>query len=200
MKRTYRRGYFLVVGIAALALGTAEGHAAPPRLGVMVDAGVPDGVNGSLVVKPARWLSLHGGGGTNLVSGGVRAGASLFLLPYSVSPTVNLEAGRYFEGNANGAAERLGAMGGDNPLLREVGYDYANFHGGIDMGRERVSFYLHAGLSRLQGQIRNLNESIAQNRDSDATDASYEPTLEVKSDPTFTLIAPSARVGMVVYF
>ena len=47
-----------------------------PRLGLMVDAGLPDGANAALVFRPFRWLRAHGGGGYNMVSPGVPAQAS----------------------------------------------------------------------------------------------------------------------------
>src|SRR5437868_1167806 len=63
----------------------------PPLLGVMVDAGVPDGANASLVFRPLSWLRAHGGGGTNMIGMGVRVGAT--LLPFGSGPSATFEAG-----------------------------------------------------------------------------------------------------------
>src|SRR5438445_421418 len=68
-----------------------------PKLGMMADAGLPDGANASLVFRPARWIRMHGGGGYNMISGGVRAGVTL-LAPFVVAPSGTLEVGHYFDG------------------------------------------------------------------------------------------------------
>lgn len=160
----------------------------------MVDAGVPDGVTGSLVFRPLRPLHVHAGVGTNLISYGVRAGASLYLLPFAVSPSLSAEVGHYFAGDANDAAYRVGLTDdSDNPLLREVGYDYANLHLGLDFGRERLSFYIHAGMSAVRGKLKHLDEVIAE-------DADETLTFEVRGDPTVRLVTPSARIGFLFFF
>ena len=189
------RTLLVVVAAGLLAGSAARAEAAPGRVGVMIDAGVPDGVNGSLLYRPLRWLQMSAGGGTNLISLGVRAGASIYLLPTRVSPTVNAEAGHYFPADANKALVRLGITDqSDSPLLRQVGYDYANLHLGLDVGRGRFSFYLHAGMSVMRGEVRNLAQAIAdQSGDSGIT-------VEVVENPVVTLIVPSARIGAVVYF
>jgi hypothetical protein len=183
---------FLALSLAAAAAAPAE--ASPGSIGVMVDAGVPDGLNGSLVYRPFRPLNLHAGVGTNLISYGVRAGASLYLLPTVISPSLNVEAGHYFKGDANAAAVRYGiAAESDSPLLREVGYDYANLHLGLDIGRDRCSFYLHAGYSILRGTLHNLDELVSEQADG-------ELTFEMGDEATATVITPSARIGFLLFF
>ena len=185
------RRFLLSLAFSMTLVGSAL--AGPPRVGVMVDAGVPDGVNGSLLFRPQRWLQLHAGTGTNLISLGFRAGASVFLLPTTVSPSINLEAGHYLAADANAAMTRLGlAEGSDNPLLREVGYDYGNLHLGLDLGRDTFSFYLHGGVSLIRGTLRGLDEALA-------TD-SGEMQVEVRQDPTVTIVTPSARIGVLYMF
>lgn len=184
----------LSLSFAALAAAASSAAADAGSIGVMVDAGVPDGFNGSLVFRPFRPLNVHAGVGTNLISYGVRAGASLYLLPTTVSPSLNAEVGRYFPGDANEAVNRLGVTtDSDNPLLREVGYDYANLHLGLDFGRETFSFYIHAGFSAVRGKLRHLDELVAQ-------DADESLTFEVTQDATANLIAPSARIGFLFFF
>jgi hypothetical protein len=48
-------------------VGATVAPKALPRFGVMADAGVPDGANASLVVRPFAWVRAHGGGGTNMI-------------------------------------------------------------------------------------------------------------------------------------
>lgn len=189
-----KRLLFSLIALAALA-GPAS--AETRRFGVMLDAGVPDGVTGSMVYRPISALQLHAGGGYNLIAPGIRAGVGFRPLPFAVAPSLNIELGRYFEGDANAAARRVGAASSedpDNPLLREVGYDYANFHLGLDIGRRRASFYLHAGVSAVRGRVRNLEEAAAN----DQMDPSG-PTVEIRDDPRITVWAPSARLGLIIY-
>ena len=160
----------------------------------MFDVGVPDGLTGSAVYRPHQLVNVHGGLGTNLISVGLRAGATLYVLPTMVSPTVNVEVGHYFAGDANATANRLGFTDdSDNPILREVGYDYANLHLGVDVGRQRMSFYFHAGFSALRGKLHNLDELVAE-------DASEGLTVRVGEDATASIVAPSARIGFLFFF
>jgi hypothetical protein len=52
-------------------------------------------------------------------------------------------------------------------------------------------FTLHFGLTYVVGGLRGLGQSI-QN-------ATGDPTLEIK-DPTFKFVAPSAKIGLMVFF
>ena len=183
----------LLVLCVVLVGAARTAAAAPGRIGVMLDAGVPDGGHASLVVRPARWMNLHAGVGTNLISSGVRAGATLYLLPTRVAPSLNLDVGRFPAGNANRVARRLELIGEDHPLLREVGYDYGVLHLGIDFGREDLTFYLHAGATWVRGRVRNLEETLAEGREDGVT-------VEVRQDPILTAVGPSARLGFLVYF
>jgi hypothetical protein len=178
----------------SLGLGLAAGsaHAAPGNLGLMVDAGVPDGLTGSLVYRPHHLVNVHAGLGTNTIGVGVRTGATLYLLPTAIAPSLNVEIGHYFAGNANVAMRRFG-IDSDSPLLRHVGYDYANLHLGLDVGRKRMSFYFHAGFSILRSTVHNLDDVVAE-------DANENLTFRVGEDPIATLVTPSARLGFVFFF
>src|SRR5262245_33304652 len=79
-----------------------------PAVGLMADVGLPDGVTGSLLVRPASWLRLHAGGGSNSASAGVRGGLS--LVPLGSGPSLNVELGHYLDGEANGVVRTF--MGG----------------------------------------------------------------------------------------
>jgi hypothetical protein len=184
----------IVLPLALSCFTAASAHADPGSLGVMLDAGVPDGVTASFVYRPLRPLNLHAGVGSNLIGIGVRAGAQLFLLPTTIAPSLSAEAGHYFAGDANATMARLGIdSSSDSPVLRKVGYDYANLHLGLNVGRDRMSFYIHAGFSFLRGTIHNLDELVAE-------DANDSLTFRVDEDPVATVVAPSARVGFIFFF
>lgn len=184
----------LAIVLAASSLAAQAADAAPGNIGVMFDAGVPDGLTGSVVYRPHHLVNVHGGLGTNLISVGVRAGASLYVLPTTVAPTVNVEVGHYFAGDANATANRLGITeDSDSPILREVGYQYANFHLGVDVGRDRMSFYFHAGFSALRAKLHNLDELVAE-------DANEDLTVRIGEGATASIVAPSARIGFLFFF
>jgi hypothetical protein len=167
-----------------------------PKIGVMADAGLPDGANASLVFRPLRWLRVHGGGGYNLVSAGVRAGAT--LVPFGMGPSATLEGGHYFDGNANGAVQRFAGQSFSSPLLEKFGYDYANFHLGLDLGYRRVTFFIHGGMSYIRAQVHNLDSVVASQTPS--SDGNGTTEISIKQDPTVRAWFPSAKLGFIFYF
>jgi hypothetical protein len=190
---------WLSVGVLALGLTAAAPAMAEPaltaavdaghrRFGVTTDVGVPDGANAALVFRPIRALRLHAGGGYNLISSGVRAGVSVVPLSSWVSPTLSIDAGRYFEGDANPIARRIqGDSTYSSPMLERVGYDYVNAHLGLEFGRQWATFYIHAGMSRVSGTVYGIAEEIG------------EEDVTLEEDPDVTLWSPSARIGLIVY-
>ncbi len=178
-----------------MLLGSPSAHAEDGTVGIMVDAGLPDGVNGSLVWRATPRIRAHGGVGYNGVAPGVRAGLSVAAFPYFVTPTATIEAGRFFSGNANTLAQMIsGDPSFDEPILRDVAYDFANAHLGFELGYSGMTFYVHGGMSVLQMRVHNVDESLAFTASDDGA------KLEVRSDPLVRVIAPSARAGFVYYF
>jgi hypothetical protein len=161
-----------------------------PVLGVMADVGVPDGAIGSLVVRPWQWLRVYGGAGTNTVSKGWRGGLS--LVPFGAGPSLSLEYGHYNDGDANGLVRRL--MGGDfddSPLLKKIGYDYANAHVGLDFGGKRVLFFVHGGVSMVKAQLHNVNDSLQNTTGS--------TVVQVNQDPKVKAFGSSLKVGLIIF-
>ena len=132
------------------------------RFGLMADVGLPDGANLSLVARPLCWLRLHAGASHNLVNFGVRGGASVGTCFSYVNPTLSVEAGHFFEGDANKIARKFsGDNGLDIAAFRKFGYSYANAHLGLEFGSETVTFYVHGGLSFFQSKIHMDEEEVA---------------------------------------
>ena len=165
-----------------------------PLLGVMVDVGVPDGLIGSLTIRPRKWVRVSGGGGSNGISSGWRAG--LTLLPFGAGPSASFEYGGYQDGDANALAKTFGF--GSSPVLQRVGYQYMNAHLGLDFGSRRFVFFLHGGVTMLRGQIHNLEALIPS---PPAGDASATGTTEVtvRHDPNAKAVGPSLKLGLIVY-
>jgi hypothetical protein len=161
-----------------------------PRVGLMLDAGIPDGAIGSLVVRPWKWVRAYAGGGSNSVSAGWRGGLS--LLPFGAGPSVSVEYGHYADGDANGLVRRLvsGEFSG-SPLLERIGYDYFNAQVGLDFGGKRVIFFVHGGISKLWAEVHNLNQAVKN---------TGSTTIEVTQDPKVTVVGSSLKIGLIVFF
>jgi hypothetical protein len=167
-----------------------------PLIGLMTDIGIPDGVQGSLVLRPWKAVRFSVGGGYNMISKGVRAGVS--ILPFGRGPSLTVEAGRFFDGDGNAAVRKVMGSFEDVAILQRVGYDYANAHLGLDFGYQRVTFYIHGGMSYLTGKIRDTNQ-LFQNDPAINGMNSSGLEVTVKQDPTFKAIGPSAKIGLIVY-
>jgi hypothetical protein len=174
----------VVMGV--LAVASAPASADVPRFGVMADVGVPDGANASIVVRPIRSVRFAGGMSHNYVSKGVRGGITFAPFGSAVQPILAFDYGHYFEGDANPLARMItGDATFQNDALSDVGYDYANLHAGLEFGRKWFTFYLHAGMSRVTGDLRNLS--------------TQSDSITFSQDPNVTMWTPSARLGFVFY-
>jgi hypothetical protein len=167
-----------------------------PRIGVMADAGLPDGANGAIVYRPFSWLRAHAGGGTNLISKGFRGGVT--LLPFGSGPSASIEGGHYFDGDANGMARRFAGPTFGSPALERVGYDYANFHLGLDFGSRRATFFIHGGMSYIRAEVHNLDAVVASS--AAMTDVGNGTTeISFTKDPIVRAWLPSVKLGLIVY-
>jgi len=164
-----------------------------PRFGVQADVGAPDGASVSVVYRPIRSIRAHAGVSHNLISLGQRAGLTWAPLHGWATPTLSVEYGHFAEGNANPLARMAtGDQTVSSPVLDRVGYDYGNARLGLEMGRKWFTFYLHAGISRISGQVHNLTAEAMSN-------SSGTTTVSFSRDPDVRLWIPSASLGFVVY-
>jgi hypothetical protein len=168
-----------------------------PIFGLMADVGVPDGLIGSLAIRPWSWVRLSGGGGTNSISSGWRAGIT--FLPFAAGPSASFEYGRYQDGNANPLAKKIIGGGFDgSPLLERVGYQYFNAHLGLDFGSRRVVFFVHGGLTVVRGQIHNVDAAIRQSTANNPTVAGTTEVV-VPQEPTVKAVGSSVKLGLILY-
>lgn len=164
-----------------------------PVLGLAVDGGIPDGANVSAIYRPFSWVRGEVGMGYNMISKGARAG--LTLLPFGAGPSATVEAGHFFEGDANGVARSIAGAGfKDSAMLQRVGYDFANAHLGLDFGTRRVVFFIHGGMSYIRAQVHNVNEQLSSSMASTSG-----TTVSFNQDPTVRVLAPSAKLGFIFY-
>lgn len=163
------------------------------KLGAMLDVGAPDGVGVSLVLRPAPWLRINGGVTTNTLSLGVRGGISLVPLSTFVSPSINLDLGRYFDANYNTLVKRFGGIPLQTSVpFDDVGYNYGSASVGLEIGNpERFSFSLKAGLVHGSMVIQDAEQLLQ--------DVTGDPDLTAKP-LTFRFTTPSIKLGFLLYF
>ncbi len=160
--------------------------------GIMTDVGVPDGATASLVVRPTRALRFEAGIAHNYISPGYRAGITWIPFASWATPVVSLAYGQFFERDANSAAKQIDPSY-TSPVLEKVGYDYANARVGLELGKKYVTFFIHAGVSRVTGTVHNLDQVVAEQ-------TAAESMITVTStDPKVTLYGVSANLGFIFY-
>jgi hypothetical protein len=165
-----------------------------PRFGLMLDAGVPDGAVLSAVFRPVAPLRFSLGGAYNVAGYGVRGGIGWTPFRWAVSPTLNVEAGRYFESDLTWIVDESSGVPEEvRPLLEEVGYNYACAQIGLELGSPSgLSFNVRVGLAYFWTVVHGVAQSI------DAAGGTGA-TIEV-SDPRLRATLPSLKVGLLYYF
>ncbi len=164
-----------------------------PPIGFMIDAGLPDGVIGSVVIRPVPYTRLHVGAGSNTISPGLRGG--LTILPVGEGPSLNLEVGHYSEGGTNALMRSLFAGLGDfGSYVRRFSYTFFNAHAGIELGTRSATFFVHGGFTYLRSTLHQVSAPTEVNPARPG-----RTTVTFKQDPHLRLLVPSAKVGLVVY-
>lgn len=163
-----------------------------PLFGMTVDAGIPSGLGASAVLRPLPWLRLHAGGATNGAGFGIRGGIGFAPFQWFVTPTLQLQAGRFFEGDARGIASKFIVLPdyGDEALKR-FHYDYLNAHVGLEIGSQSgFSFFVRGGPSWIRSEVHGLETALNRNADGLRFEA---------ANPTITGVIPSAELGITLY-
>jgi hypothetical protein len=178
---------------AASSSDASMTSSARPRIGAGLDVGLPDGATVSIVYRPIRALRAHVGLSHNGISLGQRAGVTLSPFSWWATPTLSLEYGRFAEGNANPIARQItGDSTFGSSALDRVGYSYANARLGLELGRKWFTFYIHAGISHIDGTVHNLSSAM-MGSDPGSTSVSFS------KDPNVHAWTASARLGFIVY-
>jgi hypothetical protein len=160
-----------------------------PWLGASVFVGAPDGAGVAVVVRPWRWLRVEAGALHNLVSPGVYGGVSGLLLPGWLTPSLTLEGGYYFPGNANGVVQ-LVRPSFQSHFLDSVQYNFINAHLGLELGSpRRFTFFVHGGFTHVNASDNSFTAGLAQN-----TNMNWSGTAA-----TASLNAVSGKLGFILY-
>lgn len=163
-------------------------------LGATLDMGLPDGLMLGVAVRPLSWLRLQASGGTNAISPGVRTGVSL-RLPQRVSPSLSIDVGKYFEGNANGVLRTVGGSGyRDSSTASKIGYEFVNLRGGIEFGNVSATFFVHGGVSYVRSRLHHTNDLV-----SGAIGTESATSISVADDTPVRAWVPSVKFGLLLY-
>ncbi|HET9598778.1 MAG TPA: hypothetical protein VFP65_24600 [Anaeromyxobacteraceae bacterium] len=178
-------------------VAAAAAPSAPRRqhvLGLSLDAGAPQGAGVSLHFRPWTFLRLGGGLLYNYVGYGARAEVSI-QPSWIVAPALTLEAGHYFDANANQRVSQYTTVDeAFRPLLEQVGYSYANAQVGLEIGHPNwFVFFVRAGVGRIWLDVRGA-ERVAQ------TGQTGDVRVTSMGNPSLRLGTPNARVGFLFYF
>ncbi len=138
-----------------------------PRWGVHLGAGVPQAATLDLLYRPLPWLRLQAGPSWGYAAWGYHGGAVLSPIRWAVSPTLGLEAGRFFQADLS----RLGNASAEvKPLLERVSVSYLATTLGLEFGSQRgFVFSLRLGLAWLRvdshgtGQFTGSGGTAGQN-------------------------------------
>jgi len=159
-------------------------------LGVALELGVPDVLGVSLAVSPWYWLRLQAGVITNLLAPGVRGSLTLVPFNFGISPSLTVEGGHMFDGDANKITRRY--FGIESAVLERIGYSYTSAHLGLEFGDPNgFSFYLRAGITYAVAKVHNLQQVLQE----ETADSSI-----TFKDPTFSYLGPSAKLGFILFF
>jgi hypothetical protein len=189
----------LTSGIAAplpelsRTLRGTQGDGQLPAIGLMVDAGLPDGVMGALAVRPAEFARLHLGAGGNSASPGVRGG--LTIIPVGEGPSFSVDVGHYLAGDTNALVGALFAGLGDfGSYVRRFSYTFANAHAGLELGGRNFTFFVHGGFTYLRATLHDVEAEPERDPARPG-----RTTLTFNKDPILRMLAPSAKLGLVIY-
>ena len=159
------------------------------HFGLLVDGGVPGGAGLAGMFRPWRFLRLEGGLNWNYLSFGLRGGVTVIPFEWGLTPTLHLEGGHFFSGDAS----RFASGGGAKVLLGHIPEDYLSASLGLEFGsQQRLVFFLRMGLCWIRTEAQNIKEAIA---------AQNPGTTGVKSAGNMPLLlqVPTVSVGVVLF-
>lgn len=140
-------------------------------------------------LRPIRWIQVQAGAGYNGIAFGVNGGATV-ISPLVVPLSLTCEAGHYFEGDANKVVRWFSSDVQEIASLRRFSYDYLNLLGGIEFGREHLSFYLRGGVTWMRTTINDFAQSVH-----DVAQVDLQA-----SDPKVTYRGPTLKLGTQYFF
>jgi hypothetical protein len=169
---------------------------APHRWGLQVDGGVPDAEALNVLYRPYKNLRFSGGMLYNLASYGVRGGVT--VLPYfPIAPSLSLEAGYMFRGDAYAAISKFTHVDSQaEPLLRSIGYGFVSAQVGLEIGHQDwFVFFVRGGISQIWTSVSNSNQYVGSIKP--GSDGTHATSM---ANPSFNARVPDVKVGLMFFF
>jgi hypothetical protein len=168
----------------------AGGTVDAPReklLGAQLSAGAPEGFGFSAVVQPLGWLRGSVGFAHNVLAPGVNVSATVLPFHAKVTPTLTLEAGKFFEADVSGRVSGT-VPSGLEPAFQKFGYTYYAAQLGLELGSQRsFVFFLRGGLAWVRSDLANVSGVQEGN------------TIVDVSNPRVRATVPTANLGFLLY-
>jgi len=160
------------------------------QFGLLVDGGVPGGAGLAGMFRPWDFLRVEGGVNWNYLSFGLRGGVTVIPFEWGLTPTLHLEGGHFFSGDAS----RFASGGGAKVLLGHVPEDYLSASLGLEFGsQQRFVFFLRMGLCWIRTEAQNLKEAIA------AQNPNGPPGVKSAGNVPLLLQVPTVSVGVLLF-
>ncbi|HWE24536.1 MAG TPA: hypothetical protein VG496_11430 [Myxococcales bacterium] len=158
------------------------------HVGLLFDVGAPAGAGVAAMFRPWSFVRLEGGVNYNYLSLGLRGGLTLIPFEFMVTPTVHVEGGHFFEGDAS----RFVSDPGVKILLAHVPENYLSTTLGLEFGsQQRSVFFIRAGMSWIFSEASNVAASV---------NTSTGSSTVKSADPIPILVqVPTVSVGFLLF-
>src|SRR5256886_10412882 len=162
-------------------------------IGLGIDGGAPGGGGVTLLVRPLWWLRLNGGLAYNAIGFGYRGGITLAPADWAVTPTLNLDAGRYLSGDMTKFVTVSDPT--ERALLSKTTHTFATAQLGLEFGSQRrFRLYLCGRGTSLFSTLSGADiTAIAAAHNGDPNN-----TFTV-GDAKVSAIAPCASLGFNIF-
>jgi hypothetical protein len=160
-------------------------------IGIGIDGGAPGGGGLTLLVRPLWWLRLNAGLAYNVAGYGFRGGITLSPGQWAVTPTLNLDAGRYLSGDFT----KFVTISDPNEraVLANSRYTFGTAQIGLEFGSQRrFSFYIRGGLTYLLTSVSGTQVAAVLNGNTSGV------TWSAARTPVSALL-PCASVGFNLF-
>ena len=160
------------------------------HFGLLVDGGVPGGAGVAGTFRPWRFLRVEGGLNWNYLSFGLRGGVTVVPFEWGLTPTLHLEGGHFFPGDAS----RFTSSAGAKLLLGHVPEDYLSASLGLEFGsQQQFVFFLRMGLSWIRTEVQNIAGAIAAENPGGTT------TVKSAGNVSMLVQAPTVSFGVLLF-
>jgi hypothetical protein len=167
------------------------------RFGVGLDVGAPTGAGLVGIFRPWKCLRVNAGLAYDVIGFGVRGGLSFVPWHWAVSPSLNLDFGHFFSGDAS--------MFVSNPtptqksLLNQLTFDYVSPQLGLEFGSQRrFAFYVRGGLTYV-GDLSLAGKDVTAEAQRQIQDQNGDGQFVSAGDLSIRALVPSFSIGFNLF-